>query len=466
MLKVCVMGKLFGSSGVRGLVNVEVTPVLACSVGLAVATFAKAKRAVVACDTRVSGGTFQNALVSGLVSCGVTVYLVGIVPTPVLAYVTRVLGADVGFMITASHNPPQYNGIKIFNSKTLSYADSEQTAVEKIISENNYVLADWRCLGKTVSYDAGSVYLDMIKCVVSLRKRWHVVVDPGCGAACSVALQMFKMLGCKVTVLNGQPDGYFPARTSEPTANSLDVLSKTVCAYGADIGIAFDGDADRVAFIDEHGIFVNFDRALAAYSFHVLKQANESGSGGGVVVTNVEASMCVETMTERLGGSVVRTKVGDVYVSEGIEGNCAVFGGEPCGAWVHPLQHYCPDGLLSAALFLKALEDEGASVSEFVGKVSQYITIRENVACSNDIKTSIVTAIAATIKDVFRRSYTDFSNIDGVRLAFKNCWLLIRASGTEPLIRITVEGESDIVAKELMHKVTVLIHRQIEGSLK
>ncbi|MDR0318851.1 MAG: phosphoglucosamine mutase [Nitrososphaerota archaeon] len=468
-VKVCVLGKLFGSSGVRGLVNVELTPVLACNVGSAVATFAKAKSAVVACDTRVSGRMIQDALVSGLVSCGVTVYVVGIVPTPVLAYATRVLGVDVGFMITASHNPPQYNGIKVFNSKALSYVDSEQSAVEKIISEKSYALVDWRCLGKTVSYDACSVYLDMIQRVVSLRKRWHVVVDLGCGAACSVAPQMFKMLGCKVTVLNGQPDGHFPARASEPTAKSLESLSKTVCALDADIGVAFDGDADRVAFVNERGVFVNFDQALAAYSSYVLKQVNKNevastnNGGSNVVVTSVEASMCVESMVECLAGSVVRTRVGDIYISEAIERDGAVFGGEPCGAWVHPLQHYCPDGPLSAMLFLKALEFEGQSVSEFVDKVPKYMTLRENIKCPNEKKADTITALSAMLKDTFCNSNTDFSDIDGLRLAFKDGWLLIRASGTEPLIRITVEGKSDEVANELMYKATDLIRKQIEG---
>ncbi|MDR2699584.1 MAG: phosphoglucosamine mutase [Nitrososphaerota archaeon] len=462
------MGKLFGSSGVRGLVNVELTPILACNVSLAVATYAKAKCAVVACDTRVSGEMIQNALVSGLISCGVTVYTVGMVPTPVLAYTIRMLGADVGFMITASHNPPQYNGIKVFNSKTLSYVDSDQEAVEKIISERSYALTDWHCLGKIISYDtdACSAYFEMVKHVVLLRKKWHVVVDPGCGAAYSVAPRMLKLLGCKVTVLNGQPDGYFPARASEPTVASLEDLSKTVCALGADIGIAFDGDADRVAFVDEHGVFVNFDHSLAAYSSYSLKQTthgNDGVGGGAVVVTNVEASMCVEAMVECLGGKVVRTKVGDIYISKAIECSGAVFGGEPCGAWVHPLQHYCPDGPLSAALFLKALEAEGKSVSEFIEKIPKYITLRENVKCTNDIKTKTVTSIAATLKDNFS-DYTDFSTIDGIRLTLKKGWLLIRASGTEPLIRITVEGKSDLVAKELMHKVTALIHRQIEDS--
>jgi phosphoglucosamine mutase len=456
------MGKLFGSSGVRGLVNVELTPTLACNVGLAVASYAKAKRAVVACDTRVSGCMFQEALVSGLMACGVTVYLIGVVPTPVLAYATRVLGAEVGFMITASHNPPQYNGIKVFNSQTLSYVDAEQIIVEKILSEGQYDLVDWRCLGKTVSYDAVPAYLDMVKkAVAPLRKRWHVVVDSGCGAAYQLAPQMLKMLGCKVTALNSQPDGHFPARTSEPTVESLKVLSKTVQALGADIGIAFDGDADRVAFVDEKGEFVNFDHSLAAYSAYALKQVGE-GKGGGVVVSNVEASMCVETLVEGLGGRVMRTRVGDIYVSDAIRCEGAVFGGEPCGAWVHPLLHFCPDGPLSAALFLKALEIEGQSVSAFVGKVPRFITLRENIKCPNDIKIHTVAIVADMLRDKFS-GYTDFSTIDGIRLSLKEGWLLIRASGTEPFIRVTVEGKTENIAKELMYKVTSLIGEHLEA---
>ncbi|MDR0460145.1 MAG: phosphoglucosamine mutase [Nitrososphaerota archaeon] len=457
------MDKLFGSSGVRGLVNIELTSTLACNVGLAVATYAKAKCVVVARDTRVSGVMIQEALVSGLISCGVTVYLIGVVPTPVLAYTICVLGADVGFMITASHNPPQYNGIKVFNSKALSYVDADQIAVEKIFSEKQYTLTDWKHLGKIIHYDAVPAYLDMVKKAVVLHKKWHVVVDPGCGAAYQLAPQMLKMLGCKVTALNAQPDGYFPARASEPTVESLKTLSKTVQALGADIGIAFDGDADRVAFVDENGKFVNFDHALASYSAYILKQISSRAKSSRIVVTNVEASMCVETLVEGFGGKVLRTRVGDIYVSESIMTEGAVFGGEPCGAWVHPLQHYCPDGPLSAVLFLKALEVERKTVSLFVEEVPKYITLRENVKCSNEEKNKTVTVLAETLKNQFR-DYTDFSTIDGVRLALKNGWLLIRASGTEPLIRVTVEGKTENVAKELMHKVTSLIQSMLRES--
>ena len=451
------MGKLFGSSGVRGLVNVDLTPNLACKVASAVATHGHAKRAVVACDTRVSGGMLEDAVVSGLVSTGTDVLLLGMVPTPVLAYVAKALGADVGFMLTASHNPPQYNGIKVFKGNSLSYNDADQDSVEKIVTEGTFALADWRSLGKASSANAGQVYVNMVLQSVSLEKQWKVVVDPGCGAAFNIAPQMLTALGCKVTALNAQPDGYFPARKSEPTAESLQNLAKTVQALGADIGIAFDGDADRVAFIDEHSTFVNFDRSLAAYGALALKR-----NGGGTVVTNVEASMCVETMAERYGGKVVRTKVGDIYVSEAIKRDSAVFGGEPCGAWVHPQQHLCPDGPLSAALFLAALEEVGKNVSEFIGEVPEYITMRENIACKNEQKYKLVEQLGSVLKAEFTE-YTDFSTVDGARLALKNGWLLIRASGTEPLIRLTVEGESQTAAKDITAKSTALIHKQIEA---
>jgi phosphoglucosamine mutase len=454
------VAKLFGSSGVRGLANVDLTPQLACEVGLAVAAYSKAKKAVVARDTRVSGGMLEDALVSGLLSSGTDVYLADIVPTPTLAYATRALRADVGFMLTASHNPPQYNGIKVFKSDTLSYVDEDQDAVEKNVLERTFALADWCSLGKTVPVDARQVYMEMALKTVELHKQWRVVVDPGCGATFNVAPAMLKAMGCKVTAINAQPDGYFPARKSEPTAESLKDLANIVKTLGADAGVAFDGDGDRVAFVDEKGVFVSFDRSLAAYAAYALKQ-----SGGGTVVTNVEASMCVETMLQAQGGRVIRTRVGDIYISEAIKQSVAVFGGEPCGAWVHPKSHYCPDGPLSAALMFRALEDENKSLSELISDVPEYITLRENIACKNELKYKAVAKIGLALKTEFA-DYNDFSTVDGVRLALKNGWLLVRASGTEPLIRLTVEGESLAVANDITEKATAVLEKEVEAEVK
>jgi phosphoglucosamine mutase len=449
------LAKLFGSSGVRGLVNSFLTPELACKVGLAVATYSKAKKALVAMDTRVSGSMIEDALVSGLLAAGVRVFLVGVVPTPVLAYATMRMKADVGFMLTASHNPPQYNGIKIFDNTSLSYNDESQNGVEKMIAEKSFVMADWRKIGEASNVDVRSLYLEMAR-VVSSRKKWRVVVDPGCGATFDLGPTLLKDAGYNVTALNAQPDGSFPARRSEPTAESLTGLMHVVKEVGADVGVAFDGDGDRVAFIDDDGKFVDFDRSLAAFAAFALKRA-----GGGTVVTNVEASMCVETMAEKLGGKVIRTRVGDVYISEAVKRFDAIFGGEPCGAWVHPYYHYCPDGPLSAVLVLKALEEEDTSLREFVADVPEYVTLRKNLDCRNDLKHKVIRSIENAAKAAFPE-YIDFSTIDGVRLALKNGWLLIRASGTEPMIRMTVEGESLKVANDIMGRGIVLIRNRYE----
>jgi phosphoglucosamine mutase len=170
-------------------------------------------------------------------------------------------------------------------------------------------------------------------------------------------------------------------------------------------------------------------------------------------------------MAETYGGKVVRTKVGDVYVSEAIKRCDAVFGGEPCGAWVHPRYHYCPDGPLSAVLLLKALEEENKSLREFVAEVPEYVTLRENIACKNDLKHKVVTGIEEQLKSAFS-GFTDFSAVDGVRLAHKTGWVLVRASGTEPFIRLTVEGESLKAAKDIMGKGTALVQKCVEDESK
>jgi len=450
------MGKLFGTSGVRGIVNEFLTPELALKVGMATASVSKAKKALVATDTRVTGPLIEGALVAGLSACGVDTCKIGVTPTPVLAYLTRTLAADVGFMITASHNPPQYNGIKIFSNDSLSYTDELQNAVEKRIAEGNFELANWRAIGKTTVADENRRYLDLVKTAAKPKKTWRVVVDPGCGATFHIAPTTLREVGCDVITLNANPDGFFPARSSEPTKDSLAGLSKTVKALDADMGVGFDGDGDRVAFIDDKGSFVDFDHALAAFAAFAVRKNN-----GGTVVTTVEASMCIERMVEAAGGNVARTKVGDVYVAETIQRLDAVFGGEPCGAWVHPKYHYCPDGPLSAVLFLNALEDTGKSMSEFIGEVPQFITLREKVTCENDKKKPVLTLIEKNIKHAFPR-FKDFSTVDGVRIALEEGWLLIRASGTEPIIRATVEGESLKAAREIMEKGKAVIHDAME----
>jgi phosphoglucosamine mutase len=294
---------------------------------------------------------------------------------------------------------------------------------------------------------------------VKLCGKWHVVVDSGCGATYSLAPRVLGALGCKVTALNAQPDGFFPARSPEPNEESLKSLAKTVKNLEADVGFAYDGDGDRVTFIDEKGKLANFDRVLAAYASYVTKK-----NGGGIVVTNVEASMCIEKMVERHGAKVLRTKVGDVYLSEVMKKENAIFGGEPCGAWIHPQFHYCPDGILSSVLLLKALEDENRNLTEMIAETPEYQTLRKNIAFSNDEKYKVVKKIGENSAKIFPKRKR-LSKVDGIRISLEDGWILIRASGTEPLVRLTVEGESLKTAKNIMEKGIMLVE-QFAGKVK
>jgi len=452
--------KLFGSSGIRGLVNLDLTTDLAVKIGMTIATFSKNRKVLVARDTRVSGLMLENALVSGLLAGGADVKVLGILPTPVLAYLTRCLEADAGVMITASHNPPQYNGVKIFDENGIAYNDEKQDEIEEIIRKEKFRLADWQKIGEAEFCNKSGFYTEMIWEKVKLQKKWSLIVDPGCGATYNLAPKIFKGLGCRVIAANTHPDGFFPARNPEPNAETLKPLAKLVKRLGVDVGVAYDGDGDRAAFIDECGEFVDFDRVLAAYAAYAIKKGK-----GKTIITNVEASMCVEKMVEKLGGKVVRTRVGDVYVAEEIKRRKAVFGGEPCGAWIHPQYHYCPDGILSSILLLKALENENKKLSEFVAETPRYTTLRENIPCKNELKHRVVEKAAEELKAAFS-SVKDFLDVDGLRLTLEEGWILIRASGTEPLVRLTVEGESLKAAKKIMEKGIAVIRTAVERMSK
>ena len=450
------MPKLFGTSGIRGIANREVTSELALKVGLALATYIENGSFLVARDTRVSGEMIENALTAGILAGGANANKIGIAPTPALAFLTKKHSLNAGVMITASHNPPEYNGIKIFNSDSTGFNEKQQEEIEKIIEHENFRLAEWNKIGKCVDVKYWiKDYIHQILGNLSFKKSWFVVVDPGCGATSTVAPFIFRELGCKVRALNAQPDGFFPARSPLPDKESLKPLGSVVRELKADIGIAYDGDGDRVVFMDENGNFVSLDQSLALYAAYVIER-----NRGGTVVTHVEASMCVEDTVEKLSGKVLRTKVGDVSIANAMKNCGAVFGGEPCGAWIHPEHHFCPDGILSSVLFLKMLDEKDAKLSELISQVPSYPILREKVECPNNFKETVMRKVGSKIAEVFP-DFKDKLTVDGVRLSLSDGWVLIRPSGTEPIIRITAEARDYTVADEIMQKTLVFVNRLV-----
>jgi len=446
------MGRLFGTSGVRGIVNVDLKPELVLDLGLALATYLNNSGLVVlGKDPRTSSNMLEGCLVSGLLSGGCDVKKLGIVPTPAVCFATYHVGASAGVMITASHNPPEYNGIKFFGSDGMSFTPRQEDEIERRTGKTKAVT--WDKIGRVEDADVLPYYIDKVANSVSLSRGYKVVVDCANGAGGLATPLILRKLGCKVLTMNSQPDGFFPGRPLEPTPGNLRELGKVVRSTGADLGLAHDGDADRIAAVDEKGRVVSWDKLLALASAHAVEKAK------GKVVTTVDASMVVDERVAAAGGSIVRTRVGDVAVAQAVKANRAIFGGEPSGAWIYPDVHLCPDGPLAGARILELMDEAAKPFSKLVDEVPDYPIVREKIRCSNERKAAVMKKASAQAKKVFK-DVEDVSTVDGVRLALSDgSWVLVRPSGTEPFIRITAEAKTVERANVLVKAAKKLIGR-------
>ncbi|RAP53116.1 MAG: phosphoglucosamine mutase, partial [Methanosphaera sp. rholeuAM130] len=323
--------RLFGTSGIRGKYQEDITPELALDVARALAKYigGKGKKVVIGRDTRTTGKIMENIMSAGLQESGCDVLLLGIVPTPVVGYATLKKDADAGIMITASHNPSPYTGIKLWNSDGLAYKQEQERQIEKMVYEKDFSQAGWDELGK--EYDITKFKDEYVNDIVEISqidpsKPLKVIVDCASGAGSYLSPEALRKSGMNVITMNAQPDGFFPGRNPEPNEANLQELMKAVKALNADVGLAHDGDADRMIAVDEKGNISDFDKLITIMALEF----------GGTVVTTVDASACLDTAMEKIGGNVLRTPVGDVHVAESMIENKATFGGEPSGTWLHP----------------------------------------------------------------------------------------------------------------------------------
>ena len=433
--------RLFGTSGIRGTVGSKITTTLALNVGKAISTYLKGNgKVVVGYDTRTSNQMLENALCAGLMECGCDVISLGMVPTPLVGYATSRLNADAGVMITASHNPSPDNGIKVWNKDGMAYSTEQEMELEDIVYNEKYITCEWDELGKKEeAHEIINLYLEELLSLVDIKKSLKVVVDCGSGAGSYLSPLLLRKAGCDVLTLNCQPDGSFPGRNPEPNEANLKDLMTVVKITGADIGIAHDGDADRMMAVDDTGKMASFDKLLALISKEM----------GGTIITTVDAALCMDECMEQVGGSVIRTKVGDVHVAQEIVKNNATFGGEPSGTWLHPDFCMCPDGLLSA-LKVVELVSQGRALSDLLSEIPEYPTIREKITCPNESKDIIMKSVEGALESCYS-DVANVNNIDGIRITFTDgSWVLIRPSGTEPYIRITLEGKTEERAEEIL----------------
>ncbi|EMA58934.1 phosphoglucosamine mutase [Halorubrum lipolyticum] len=444
---------MFGTSGIRGRVGESITASVALDVGRAVGT--DADRVLVGRDARDSGRTLRDALVAGLQETGTDVLDAGLAATPTVARGIAAREADAGVVVTASHNPPEDNGLKLWTPSGQAFSTAQQEEVAERIREADFDLAEWDEQGTHRAWDDATA--GHREALVEAGRRdaaagdadlssLSVVVDAGNGMG-GVTAEALYDLGVDVETLNDRPDGRFPARPSEPTAETCATLAATVPAVGADLGIAHDGDADRMMAVADDGEFVPGDLLLALFG------REEAGSGDRVAAP-VNTSLAVDDALAAVGAEVVHTRVGDVYVAERARDPAVAFGGEPSGAWIFPEETLCPDGTL-AAVKLAALA-AAEPISDRLARIDRYPIRRATV--ETDAKDAVMDAVDGLV----RERYDEVTALDGVRVETADGWFLIRPSGTQPLIRLTAEAREPETATELLSTVRSLVEAAVE----
>ncbi len=446
------MGKYFGTSGIREVVNEKLTPDLALKVGKALGTYLGGGTVVVGMDTRTSGEMLKSALISGLLSTGVEVIDIGLAPTPLTGFAIKLYGADAGVMITASHNPPQYNGVKVWQPNGMAYTPEMENRLEGIFESGEFRRAAWNEIGAVRRADPRKEYIERALEMVELKNSYNVVLDTGNGAGSILSPYLQRELGNTVISLNSHPTGFF-VRELEPNAKSLSALAKTVKVMKADVGIAHDGDADRIGVVDDGGNFVEYEVMLSLIAGYMLRKF-----GKGKVVTTVDAGFALDDYLRPLGGEVIRTRVGDVAVADELAKHGGIFGGEPSGTWIMPQWNLTPDGIFAGALVLEMIDRLGP-LSELAKEVPRYVTLRAKIPCPNEKKARAMGIIAGEALKTF--DYERLIDIDGIRIENDDWWILFRPSGTEPIMRITLEAHTEGEAKELMGKAERLVREAI-----
>ncbi len=443
------MGRLFGTFGVRGIANEKITPEFALKMGMAFGTMLKREGrerplVVVGRDTRVSGEMLKGALISGLLSVGCDVIDVGIAPTPAIQWATNHFNADGGAVITASHNPPEYNGVKLLEPNGMGLKKEREAIVEEVFFSGDFERAKWDEMGEVRKENIIKPYIEAIKSRVDVeaikKRRPFVVVDTSNGAGSLTLPYLLRELGCKVVSVNAHPDGHFPARNPEPNEENLRGFMEIVKALGADFGVAQDGDADRAVFIDENGRFIQGDKTFALVADAVLRE-----NGGGLLVTTIATSNLLDDIAKRNNAKVMRTRVGDLIVARALLEQDGTIGGEENGGVIFPDFVLGRDGAMTTAKIVEIFAKSGKKFSELIDELPKYYQFKTKREVEGDRK-----AIVEKVAELAKAEGYNVDTTDGTKVLFPDGWVLVRASGTEPIIRVFSEAKSEEKAKEYL----------------
>ncbi|WP_247730286.1 phosphoglucosamine mutase [Halovivax limisalsi] len=451
---------VFGSSGARGVANEELTPAFVLRVAKAAGTAWDVPRVAIARDTRKTGRMLVDAATSGLASVGTDVDRLGIVPTPgAQAYAER--EGVPAIVVTASHNPPEYNGVKLIGADGVELAVTDLERIEETLLAEAFVDAPWDEIGRVREVDgARRRYVEAVRSAVD-RERiadadLTVALDPGHGAGSLTNPELFRSLGCRVVTVNAQPDGRFPGRDPEPVAENLGDLGRLVRAADADVGIAHDGDADRAIFFDESGTYLEGDATFAALAAAELE-------AGDALVSAVNVSQRLVDVATEVGADVELTPIGSTNIITRIRdlqraGRHVPIAGEGNGGIFFPDYRLARDGAYIAARFLELVVE--TPPSDLVAPYDGYANVRRNVEYDSSAERDAMLDAAANHA---RTADAELNTRDGYRLDYGDAWVLARPSGTEPLVRIYAEARDADRAASLADELYDVLVAAVDG---
>lgn len=446
--------RLFGTDGIRMVVGAELSPQLVLDAGAAVAELLDGIGPVLlARDCRSSSPAIARLLAGSLAFRGLDVVEMGVMPTPCLQYNICALSARLGITITASHNPVEYNGLKFTGPEGFEIPRTSEERIERAVYERTFRPISWDRMG-TIREDAGGLarYQASIRRnndFAAIRARGlKVVLDAGDGTSAASSPPLIREATGHLVTLNANPEGYLPGRPSEPTEANLGMLMDAVPRFHADLGIAHDGDSDRVAFVDEKGRYVPGEVALALFARSILER-----QPGATIVTSVTSSSCVEEVVRQQGGRFVVTRSGSLPIAVGIAEHHAAFGGEENGHYFWPEHQNAPDGPMSSFKMLEVLAREGRPLSTLVEELPQYTVYKTRTPLPRHLRDALVADVVETLKDDAIRVLT----IDGVKAWWPDGWLLVRPSGTEPICRVFAESKDPVRARGLAARGVALV---------
>ena len=450
------MGRLFGTNGVRGLVGESMTPDLALRLGKAVGSWLDAgDRIALGSDARASRDMLSAAFAAGVQSTGVDVTHVGVLPSPGIQLFVRDQGLAAGAIITASHNPPEWNGIKLIAPDGTETSADEEAAVEALFFDEAFRTVGWNDVGTMDRADAARPYLDAVLAQVDVAAiraaTLKVVLDPGGGAGCVTAPRLMEALGVEVVPLSCTLDGAFSDRPSEPTPANAAACIAAVQEHGAHLGMLQDGDADRAVFIDETGGYVWGDQSLALAALWELKRHPP----GSIMCTAVSSSTCVADAVEAASGRLEWTVVGSPVVAREMLRLGAVFGGEDNGGLMFTRHQVCRDGLMAMAFMLELLATTGRTFSDLVSDIPRYALVKDKVPVAEDAKVPLLAAFRDAAAQ--EAGIRDVDDRDGVKAYLDDGWVLVRPSGTEPIFRVQGEAKDEATAAALVGRFKTLL---------